>query len=126
MRTYLATLFCFVVCSALSVSLLLASAWGQESNGNSVKSTIRFASFNISFNRKSEGQLKKSLSSGKGKNFSRIAEIIQRVDPDVILLNEFDYDPDGEGLASFESKFLAVDEIMANRRSSLRTVISLQ
>ena len=50
------------------------------------------------------------MSSGKGLNFSRIAEIIQRINPDVILLNEFDYDPEGEGITSFESKFLAVGQ----------------
>jgi 3-phytase/alkaline phosphatase D len=73
-------------------------------------STVRFASFNVSFHRKKEGQLKTKLATAKGLNFSRVAEIIQRVDPDVILLNEFDYDEKGEGIASFQSKFLAVTQ----------------
>ena len=82
----------------------------QSPSAGAVKTTVRFATFNISFHRKSEGALKKKLATGKGLNFSRIAEIIQRVNPDVILLNEFDYDEAGQGVADFESKFLAVSQ----------------
>ena len=84
--------------------------FGQSQTAEAKKSTVRFATFNISFNRKTEGLLKKKLATGKGLNFARIAEIIQRVNPDVILLNEFDYDEAGQGVADFESKFLAVGQ----------------
>jgi len=68
--------------------------------------TIRFATFNISFNRDRAGMLKERLAKGKGKNFDRIAKIIQRVRPDVILLNEFDYDESGESVELFQNHFL--------------------
>lgn len=70
--------------------------------------SIRFASFNISFNRKNEGQLKQELASNNSINARRIAEIIQRVRPDVILLCEFDFDSGGEGIANFASNYLGV------------------
>ena len=95
----------------LCVSLLPAEAvFSQTQSVDAQKTTVRFATFNISFNRKSQGLLKKKLATGKGLNFSRIAEIIQRINPDVILLNEFDYDEAGQGVADFESKFLAVGQ----------------
>ena len=68
--------------------------------------TVRFATFNISFNRDRAGMLKERLAEGKGKNFERIAKIIQRVRPDVILLNEFDYDESGESVRLFQNHFL--------------------
>jgi len=73
-------------------------------------STVRFATFNISFNRKSEGALKAELATGDRLNPKRIAEIIQRVRPDVLLLNEFDYDPAGEGIAHFAANYLGVSQ----------------
>ncbi len=87
-----------------------SSASGRNADVGDGQTTVRVATFNISFHRKSEGLLKKRLASGKGLNFSRTAEIIQRVNPDVILLNEFDYDQTGAGIASFESKFLAIGQ----------------
>jgi endonuclease/exonuclease/phosphatase family metal-dependent hydrolase len=71
---------------------------------------VRFATFNISFNRKTEGQLKEDLATGTAVNVRRIAEIIQRVRPNVILLNEFDFDPAGEGIAHFANNVLAVGQ----------------
>ena len=68
--------------------------------------TVRLATFNISFNRDRAGMLKERLAEGKGKNFERIAKIIQRVRPDVILLNEFDYDESGESVRLFQNHFL--------------------
>ena len=72
--------------------------------------TIRFATFNISFNRRSEGALKEELAKGNRLNPKRIAEIIQRVRPDVLLINEFDYDPAGEGIAHFLKNYLGVSQ----------------
>ena len=104
MRLFLPALF--LLCSLQ----FDGAVFGQSENAETKKTTVRFASFNISFNRKTEGLLKQKLATGKGLNFSRIAEIIQRINPDVILLNEFDYDEAGQGVADFESKFLAVGQ----------------
>jgi len=104
MRTSLVLLF------LLFSSLFNENVLGQNQSADAEKTTVRFATFNISFHRRSEGFLKKKLATGKGLNFSRIAEIIQRVNPDVILLNEFDYDEAGQGVADFEAKFLAVGQ----------------
>jgi len=74
---------------------------------STTEKSVRFATFNISFNRDRAGMLKERLAKGKGKNFDRITKIIQRVRPDVILLNEFDYDPTGESVKLFQDLFLA-------------------
>ena len=82
-------------CVALLISQALTNQTTAQTAGTSQKSnveTIRFASFNISFYRSEAGQLKRELSDGKSESPKKIAEIIQRIRPDVILLNEFDYE----------------------------------
>ena len=51
----------------------------------------RFATFNASMNRGAEGELAAALHDGNDPQIARVAEIIGAVDPDVILINEFDY-----------------------------------
>jgi len=52
---------------------------------------VRVATFNAYLNRSTEGQLYKDLSSGQDSQIKNVTDIIQQVNPDVILINEFDY-----------------------------------
>ena len=92
--------------------LSLNRAASQEADDlqNTNDKTVRFASFNISFYRSEAGQLKRELSDGNSENPKKIAEIIQRIRPDVILLNEFDYDAAGKGIDRFQANYLAVSQ----------------
>ncbi|CAN5269340.1 endonuclease/exonuclease/phosphatase family protein [soil metagenome] len=54
---------------------------------------VRFATFNASLNRFSAGDLRADLATRTNAQASAVAEIIQRTAPDVLLINEFDYDP---------------------------------
>jgi predicted extracellular nuclease len=67
---------------------------------------VRFASFNISFNRYNAGDLITDLSMPDNAQAQAVAEIIQRVRPDVVLLNEFDYDERGEAVKLFQRNYL--------------------
>lgn len=95
-----------IICVSRSQNVL-AIQTPAASKGSIDRRPIRFATFNISFNRDREGMLKQRLALGKGKNFYRIAKIIQSVRPDVLLLNEFDYDSAGESVKHFQQKFLS-------------------
>jgi 3-phytase/alkaline phosphatase D len=75
-------------------------------NLNKPNNAVRFATFNISFHRNGEGELAKELAGKHSEQAAKIAAIIQRVRPDVILLNEFDYDPENEGLKNFLNNYL--------------------
>lgn len=80
--------------------------------------SVRFATFNASLNRPAAGQLFADLSAPSSPGAAqakRIAEIIQRNAPDVLLVNEFDYDTttDAQGrtvVALFHDNFLAVSQ----------------
>jgi hypothetical protein len=76
---------------------------------------IRVATFNASLNRNSLGQLAIDLSMTTNNQAKRVAEIIQRAAPDIILVNEFDYDasnPTGptSALTRFHDNYLAVSQ----------------
>jgi 3-phytase/alkaline phosphatase D len=67
--------------------------------------TVRFATFNASLNRNASGELLADLMNpgGSGSTVAQahnVAEIIQRVMPDVLLVNEFDLDIGGTPGAS--------------------------
>ena len=71
---------------------------------------IRFATFNTSLYRQSEGELARELTSGNSESARKIAEIIQIVRPDVILLNEFDYDLDSNSIDQFFTNYVGVSQ----------------
>lgn len=79
---------------------------------------IRIATFNVSMealnyakrtngkvSKVTGGELNKALKSDH-QQIKNIAEIIQRVNPDILLLNEFDYSPDGEEVQLFINEYL--------------------
>ncbi len=69
---------------------------------------LRFATFNTSLHRDRAGQLVEELALPISDQPRRVAETIQRIRPDVLLLNEFDYDDEGRAAELFQTNFLAV------------------
>jgi Endonuclease/Exonuclease/phosphatase family len=72
--------------------------------------TIRVATFNASLNRDTAGQLVSDLTTGGNAQAQRVAEILQRVRPDVLLVNEFDYDASHTALRLFHDNYLALSQ----------------
>jgi Endonuclease/Exonuclease/phosphatase family len=72
--------------------------------------SFRVATYNTSLNRDEPGRLVTDLEGGENDQARKIAEVIQRVRPDVILLNEFDYDEAGRAAELFCEKYLAVGQ----------------
>ena len=70
----------------------------------------KFATFNVSLNRFNAGDLITELSDQNSTQGKVIAEIIQINQPDVLLLNEFDYDEFGEAIRLFRDNYLAVSQ----------------
>ena len=73
---------------------------------------LRVATFNASLNRFSAGGLLADLAANdddpRDAQVRAVAEIVQRVRPDVLLVNEFDHDPSGTAAALFRANFLEV------------------
>jgi hypothetical protein len=67
---------------------------------------VRFATFNASLNRNAAGQLVADLSTTTNAQAAAVAEIIQRTRPDVVLVNEFDFDEGGVAADLFRTNYL--------------------
>jgi endonuclease/exonuclease/phosphatase family metal-dependent hydrolase len=71
--------------------------------------TVRFATYNVSFYADAAGGLIQRLENDD-ERARRIATVIQHLRPDVLLLNEFDYDAEGRAADLFQSRYLDVPQ----------------
>ncbi|WPF87483.1 ExeM/NucH family extracellular endonuclease [Cyanobacterium aponinum AL20118] len=78
--------------------------------GLNLDDNLRVATFNASLNRNSAGELIEDLSTLDDAQAQKVAEIIQRANPDIILLNEFDYDANGDAIRLFQENYLGVSQ----------------
>ncbi len=88
--------------------------------------TIRYATFNASLNRYRDGQLVEELADPSirpagDRQIRTVAEIIQRVRPDVLLVNEFDFDDDGRRGTS-RSAELFQDNYLSESQNGTRPI----
>lgn len=110
--SFFAPLICALVASVLAPSAQAASPSAAPPPG--AAHTLRIATYNASLNRDADGALVRSLAtrdaSGRGADPQArvIAEVVQRVAPDVLLINEFDYDDAGVALHLFDERYLRV------------------
>jgi hypothetical protein len=94
---------------AAAVALLVPPALPAQADGPSAnRDTVRFATFNASLNRTFAGQLRADLSTPGNAQAATVAEIIQRTRPEVLLINEFDFDPTAADL--FRTNYLEVSQ----------------
>jgi hypothetical protein len=87
---------------ALAFSLVPAASAGADPG------SVRFATFNASLNRNVAGQALTDLSAPGNAQATAVAEIIQRIRPDVLLINEFDFEPDNALAVAFQENYLGV------------------
>ncbi|MFD4366002.1 endonuclease/exonuclease/phosphatase family protein [Rhodococcus sp. NPDC058521] len=91
--------------------LLAFSAAGCSNDGGSGTDSsdpFRFATFNASLNRSEPGRLIDDLSTGDNAQAKTIAEIVQINQPDVLLVNEFDFDAQNRAADLFRENYLKV------------------
>ncbi len=70
----------------------------------------RVATFNISMGMRQAGALAQALNNPGHEKLQAVAGIIQHVRPDILLLNEVDYDPEVDAAALFAKNFLSVSQ----------------
>ena len=71
---------------------------------------VRFATFNTALERPEQGLLAEELATADSEQARNVAEIIQHVRPDVLLVNEFGHDAEGLGLRRFQDNYLSVGQ----------------
>ncbi|MGH3360055.1 MAG: endonuclease/exonuclease/phosphatase family protein [Nocardioidaceae bacterium] len=76
--------------------------------GDGHRDPLRVATYNASLNRAADGELIDDLGTRDDAQAQTIAEVLQRVRPDIVLLNEFDYDAGHEAVDLFRDNYLEV------------------
>ena len=100
--------------AVLGVGTILATVVAAPIGASAATPVTRFATFNASLNRGAAGQALTDLSTPGNAQASAVAEIIQRVRPEVLLINEFDYyaptekAPRGPLVEAFRDNYLEV------------------
>ena len=79
-------------------------AWARKTDA-----AVRVATYNVSLYDERAGGLVARLQAGDA-GARGIAAVLQRVRPDLVLLNEFDYDPDGRAADLFQRDYLEVSQ----------------
>ncbi|HEV7867289.1 MAG TPA: endonuclease/exonuclease/phosphatase family protein [Chthoniobacteraceae bacterium] len=94
--------------TALCFSFIFAAALSIPASGIQ----FRVATYNASLNRNTQTQLGTDLATSSNAQARQVAQILQRVRPDVVLINEFDYDANNPTLAltRFHDNYLAVQQ----------------
>ena len=64
--------------------------------------TVRIATFNTALSRDAEGVLHAAFAAGDDQQARLVAEVLQRTRPDIVLLQEVDYDPTGKAYTDFQ------------------------
>ncbi len=97
-----------------AAAALLVSIAAAPFAASAAQPSVRFATFNASLNRGAAGQALTDLSVPGNAQADAVAEIIQRVRPEILLINEFDFyapteaHPDGPLVDAFRDNYLAV------------------
>ena len=72
--------------------------------------TIRVCSYNAALAQNGQGQLAAFLRGGDNASAKRVAEVVQMIAPDVLLLNEFDYDQFGTAATRMNDLYFNVSQ----------------
>lgn len=93
--------------------IMMALSLPQSLCATPPPATVRFCTYNCSLNRTDTGaELDTLLANQASTKPKQVAEIIQRIRPDILLLNEFDYNPSNPSNARnvFQINFLSVSQ----------------
>lgn len=99
MRTLLALAGACVLAACVSASP------GTSPDSPMSQNRLRIASYNVSLYDDAPGGLVARLAAGDTRA-AKIAAVLQQVRPDIVLLNEFDYDPTGRAADLFQRDYL--------------------
>lgn len=100
-------IFLLLLSMSLSMSLGLSACAtrGQRDDTATAAASVRFATYNTSLYSKQAGGVIAQLEAGDARA-RQLAAVIQHVRPDVLLLNEFDFDREGRAADLFQQRYL--------------------
>ncbi|WP_238692113.1 endonuclease/exonuclease/phosphatase family protein [Xanthomonas arboricola] len=95
------------LCAACTHRTPASAATSDRATGDPVPTQLRIATYNTSLYSDEAGGLVRELQ-GDSAHARKIAAVLQRVRPDLVLLNEFDFDTDHRAADLFQQRYLQV------------------
>jgi hypothetical protein len=108
MRRLAAAAVLVATLAAVLAGTVVTAPAGVAAPASAAGGSVRFATYNASLNRSTEGQLVADLSTPANAQAGAVAEVVQRTRPDVLLVNEFDFDAGHVALRLFQDNYLSV------------------
>jgi len=81
--------------------------WADELAEPAGAGVLRVATFNCSLNREAAGQLERDLGTDGDVQARKVARVLRRVRPDIVLLNEFDFSEPAVAAEAFLKNYLS-------------------
>ncbi|MEM8665450.1 MAG: endonuclease/exonuclease/phosphatase family protein, partial [Pseudomonadota bacterium] len=97
----------FILRLAVVVTAMMCGAANALDVPPKPDGAIRFATYNVSLHGEREGEIVSRLATPDDRQAQLSATVIQRVRPDVLLVQEIDRDGDGRALAHYADNYLA-------------------
>jgi hypothetical protein len=94
-----------LLCCTLLAGCVRVNVHGDPGQAMTRPDTLRIASYNASLYSDDAGGLVQRLAAGDAKA-RKVAAVLQRTRPDIVLVNEFDYDADGRAADLFQRDYL--------------------
>ena len=89
---------------------------------NNTTKTLRIATFNVSLYGKQAGEIRGRLSDRNDLQAKRIASIVQTVRPDILLINELDYESDSAPAKLLAENYFAVAQDAIDDQGKLQPI----
>ena len=87
-----------------------AAAFCGSTRESAAENSLRIATYNASLYGKTAGEIRNRLADGKDVQAEKVAAIVQTIRPDVLLVNEIDYEPDGATAKLLAERFFAAPQ----------------
>lgn len=98
-----------LLCCALLAGCVRVNVHGDPDQSMTPPQPLRVAAYNASLYSDEAGGLLRRLEAGD-ESARKVAAVLQRVRPDVVLVNEFDYDASGRAADVFQRDYLEVPQ----------------
>ena len=97
--------------AALLAIAMLATACAapERTQPHAADAPLRVATYNVSLYDDADGGVIRRLDAGD-EGARKVAAVLQRLRPDLVLLNEFDYDAEGRAADLFQQRYLEVPQ----------------
>lgn len=101
---------------------ILFSGLSSHAQSADDSESIRVATFNVSLYGKKAGEIRRRLSNRGDDQATKVASIVQTIRPDILLINELDFEPNGKVAILLTKNYFSEPQKSADGNSRLKPI----